>query len=286
MTTMAATVANVRRVLKDRPEIAQLDGALGDTTTESFNVSATDAVKFAAGNVWEHDDNTGERRYIKSVTGLVVVGTRGYDGSTADAHSDDTYLVKDPRFPYNEITQAVNTVLYIGLFNAGVYDVVNHQITVSADTIAYTAPTASCEEFLWVYQRINSIDSPTPIWDFTRLPRLVDTTLWANGRVFEISGGTAGTTYYVNCKHKLTLDRLSTAQEQVVLFLASAHLLEWEEPHRTSGPTNQGDRTVKPGQNAQMAAYYRAQAKELIAKERAYLRALNPPFRNYRRSRF
>jgi hypothetical protein len=284
MTTMAATVADLRRVLKDRPERTKITADIVDTTTETFTVTKPEL--FAVGNVWEHDDggaSGAERRYVTAVNtaSSTVTAERGFQSSTAATHSSTSIVLKDPRFPYDECALAVNLILNLELYNAGIYDIKPHQVTASATTNWYDSPSSGCEEFLRVYQQITASEGIVPITNFTPLGRDVDTSLYASGRAFSIVGGASGTTYYVNCKHKLTITTLTESQKAIVLFLGAAHLLEWEEPRQTAGPTNQGDRSVKPGTHAQMAAYYRAQAAGLIAKERAYLKALNPPRRVY-----
>lgn len=289
MTTYVTTAQKIRRILNDYPDRTYLTAAISDTSTKTFQVN--DITKFKAGNVWEHMDfsETGvELREVESVdtTGGTITASRGYADSTATTHSNSTYLWKNPRFRYNTIMQAIDTALDVDLFANDVYEIVEHIITSSATSQAYNAPSTSCEEFLWVYQRLVSTDPPLNISDFTARPRNVDTTLWANGKVFEIrqNWGTPGTaSYYVNCKHKLSISTLSTTQERIVQWLACAYLLEWTEPKRGSGPTNQNDQTVRPGTGLGTAAYYRQLAKSAIASERSYLKALNPGLRIFRK---
>lgn len=286
--TMATQVAAIRRILNDRPVEDYLDSAIASTSATTLD--PTDVTLYAKGNVVEFHDGSGELALVRSVdpTTPAVEIKRGHEDSTAATHSDECVILFDPRFRYNTIEQAINTVLNTELFENQVFDPIEHQITSDADgNPAYNAPTSSCEEFLAVYQQTASMDSPTYFgssW-FTRYPKNVDTSLYANGKVFFINRnlGTPGTdVFYVTCKHRLTVTTLTSTQENIVQWLACAYLLEWTEPRRTAGPTNQGDRTVRPGQAVGTSAYYRQLAKEAIAAEKARLRKLNPPKREWR----
>ncbi len=69
--------------------------------------------------------------------------------------------------------------------------------------------------------------------------------------------------------------------ERIVQFLSAAYVLEWTEPHRLAGPTNQGDQTVRPGAAIPTAAYYRQLAEELMSKRRRELEETFPPKRRF-----
>lgn len=293
MATYSGTVANIRRLLKDRPIQAKLGAAQSDTTTETTTVTAGTAKFFKEGQVWEHADNNGdsastssEQRLITAVASTTVTGIRGYNSTTAATHSNSTYMLLDPRFPYDTVTQAIGTVLDTDMFPNDVYEIVEHEVTSSATSFAYNAPATACERILNIYQRIASTDRPTPITNWTQLQN-ADTDLWANGKVYTIEQnfGARGTAvYYVNCAHKLAVTTLSTAQERIVHLMACAYLLEWEEPKRAAGPTNQGDRTVRVGDQARLAAYYRDLAMDKMREEAAYLARLTPKFKRFVRN--
>jgi hypothetical protein len=284
MVTMASTVTAVRRLLQDRPLRVDLAAAITDTSTKTFTVAAADIRHFTAGQTWEHDDGSAsaELRIVEAVDTATntVTAERGAHGSTAATHADASYILKEPRFTYDICAQAISTVIDAELYQAGIYEIVEHELTASATTNLFNAPSSACEEFLRIYYRLDSNDDFTDIKDFSRALYNVDTDLYANGRYAVIhSQPVAGTTMYVNCKHKLTVTTLSAAQERITHLLACAYLLEWTEPKRTAGPSNQGDRTVRVGSGVGTAAYYRTQAERLIAKERSYLKRLNPPYR-------
>lgn len=288
---MALTAKAVRKILGDRPVEDYLGAAIASEGATSM--TPTDASLYAKGNVWEFDDGAAGAemvlvRSVDTATPSITI-KRGHEGSTAATHSNGTVLFLNPRFRYDTIAQAVNTALDVDLFENQVFDLIEHQVTSNSDgSQDYNAPATGCEEFLAVYQLTATMSAPEwfgSSW-FTRYPKNVDTSLYANGKVFFINRnlGAAGTDiYYVTCKHRLDITTLTATQERIVQWLACAYLLEWSEPRRLQGPTNQGDRTVRPGQGVGTAAYYRQLAKEAIAAEQARLRKLNPPKKEWRR---
>jgi hypothetical protein len=288
MTTTALTVAAIRKILNDVPVEDYLDAAIASTSATTF--TPTDETLYAVGDEWEFDDDTGEVVLIRAFDPDTPTATvkRGHRDSVAATHADETVLLKNPRHFYDTISQAIQTVIDSDLYDNGVYDLIEHIVTSSVNSTYYAAPSTSCEEWLAVYQVAGTAVEPT--WfgssNFTRYPKNVDTTLYATGKVFQINrqDGVGGTDpYYVTCAHRLTLATLNAAQEDIVRFLACAYLLEWSEPRRLQGPTNQGDRTVRPGQAVGTAAYYRQLAERLIQNEKARLRKLNPPIKVWRR---
>lgn len=285
MTTTAAQVVLVRRILQDDPEEDYLTEAVAASSTTTLTVN--DVSKYSPGQVWEFDDDTGDTFLVRSVdrsTSIITV-KRSHKGSTGATHADNVVVLNAPRFRYDLISQALSTAVDADLWTERVFEIAEHIVVSSATADYYNAPSANCEEFLAIYQDTASMIDPEWIRDFGRLPRNVDTSLYAAGKAFRIRDnyGAAGDNYYINCAHRLTLATLSTQQERIVQWLACAYLLEWTEPKRLAGPTNQGDRTVRPGAAPPTAAYYRSLAERLIASERSNLKNVNLPFRVFKK---
>lgn len=290
MATVSATVSAIRRILQDRPIRAQLAAAITSTTAETFTVSSEEAPLFKAGEWWEHDDANGstsstsaEQRRIISIAGTTITAERGYNSSTAATHLISTYLVKEPRWSYDRVYAAINAVLRVDLLQNGVYEIVSHEVTSLVGTTTYDAPTSSCERILDIYQYPTAGQPTRPVTAFTQY-RSVDSDVSATGKEFQIyenAGQPGVATYYINCVHPLAVTTLAARQEFLVHMGAAAYLLGWEEPKRTAGPTNQGDRTVQPGRQAQLAAYYRNEFLRLLRQEKQYLKRLSPPRREY-----
>ena len=290
MATVAGTVAEIRRLLQDRPVRARLDGAISSTTTETFAVDSGEEALFKVGELWEHDDANGattstssEQRRIISVSGSTITAERGYNSSTAATHADNTYLIKEPRWTYDRVYAAMNAVLRVDLLQNGVFEIVSHEVTSNVGSTTYDAPTALCERILDIYQYVTSGQPTSQISGFTQY-RTVDSDVSATGKEFQIleNRGVPGTAvYYINCVHPLQVTTLASRQEFLLHMGAAAYLLGWEEPRRTAGPTNQGDRTVQPGRQAQLASYYRNEFLRLLRQEKQYLKRLSPPRREY-----
>lgn len=290
MATVSETVAAIRRILQDRPVRARLDGAIASTTTETFSVDSGEEALFKVGEVWEHDDSNGstsatssEQRRVTAVTGTTITAERGYNSSTAATHADNTYLIKEPRWAYDRVYAAINAVLRVDLLQNGVFEIVSHEVTSNVGSTTYDAPTSSCERILDIYQYVTSGQPTQPITGFTQY-RAVDTDISATGKEFQIldNRGVPGSAkYYINCVHPLAVTTLAPRQEFLLHMGAAAYLLGWEEPKRTAGPTNQGDRTVQPGRQAQLASYYRNEFLRLLRQEKQYLKRLSPPRREY-----
>ena len=285
MTTMALTVAAIRRILQDDPDSTTTAGSIAAAGTAT--VAVADIGKFAVGQTWEFDDDTGDTVLITAIADSTATITmrRGHRDSTAAAHSSGVVMLKDPRYSYDEISQAVNFVLDSDLYQEGIFDLIEHQITSSASTDHYNAPSTSCQKFLDVYQMPASGTEPQRTdLHYTPEGRNVDTTLYANGKYFVIQGnaGVPGTDlYYVTCAHKLTITTLTTSEERIVQLLGAAYVLEWTEPRRLGGPTNQGDETVRPGASMATAAYLRGLAEELMSKVKRELESTFPTPRRF-----
>lgn len=291
MTTMADTIVAIRRLLQDAPDEDFITlGVDADDTPFTVN----DITKWGKGQVWEATDGSDDCEVVlvrsTDESADTVAVKRAHADSTAASHDADSVWLKDPRFRYNTIAQAVTTVLDTDLYGEDVYDLQEHTVTSNSDgSRDYDAPNSECREWLSVAQLVGTMTEPYFLrsgLEFHRLPVNVASAIAGTGKMFWIGTniGTPGTdVFYVTCTHPLTLDTLTSAQERIVQWLACAYLLEWTEPHRTAGPTNQGDRTVRPNTALQTAAYFRQLATRAMANERARLRKLNPPQRNFRR---
>lgn len=286
--TMATTVAAIRRLLNDNPDTTTTTASVASAATTT--VTVTDINKFAVGQEWEFDDDTGDVVLITAVTDSTSTITmrRSHRDSTAAAHSSGVVMSKAPRYFYDTVQQAVNYVLDVDLYHEGLYELQEHQVTTSATSDFYNSPAAGCLRFIDVYQKTATMTEPQRArLRFSPLPTNADTSLYAAGKYFIIEGnyGTAGSdVYYVTCAHAYAITTLSTAAQRITELLATAYLLEWHEPRRLGGPNNQGDETVKPGASIGTAAYYRGLAEEMIAKEKRRTEELIPPQRRFVRN--
>jgi len=164
-----------------------------------------------------------------------------------------------------------------------VYDVTEHQVTISDTTDAYNAPATTCDHILDIYQRVGATETPSYLSDWQGY-RNADTTLFANGMYYVVPSyrGVAGTDLlYINCAHPLAVTSVNGKQQDIVEYMAAFYLLSWQELPRSAGPTNQGDRTVKVGDQARLAGFFRDHALRLMREESARLRRLAQPRRQF-----
>ncbi len=288
MTTVAAEVKNIRRLLQDDPvsDVLVSNVATAGTTT----MSVSDVTKHAIGSWWEFDDDTGDKVLetdLNTSTAVVTI-RRSYRGSTGALHASGAALFRQPRFEYDTVSQAINQVLDIDLYGEGIFDLQEHIVTSSDVTNYYDSPDPLCLEFKDVYQMTAEMEAPAreAIW-FSPKPRNVDASLFASGQYFVINGNygvPAVDVYYVTCAHKHDTTTLTPGATRIVQCLAAAYLLEWTEPRRLQGPTTQGDQTVRPGASLPTAAYFRQLAEEYVQKERRTLQDLIPSHRRFVRN--
>jgi hypothetical protein len=249
-------------------------------------VDSTDISKFAVGQYWEHDDGSetnAEGREIYSIDADTNTPSayRGAEGTTAvQPHADNSFLLLEPRYRYNTVLQAINQCLDFDLF-PHVYEIVEHQIVsnIPANGHTYNAPATACEKFLDVYQVVFANDPPRRAGiTYTVYPQNVDTALWANGKAFEIYGGKQDGTekFYVNCAHRVAIGTLLARQERIVQVCAARYLMEWTNPRRLQGPSNQGDRSIRPQDTLQAGAYFAEEFRRMLRNESKYLKGLTP----------
>lgn len=284
MATTAGMVADIRLELDDEPVKLQLNGAIANTTEETVVVNTGETAKLQVGMRLEHDDASGEERRVLSITDSTdFEAERGYLGSTAATHADDTYLLVQPRWRYRQVAEAIDVAL-AQLYGKGVYDIEHREVNSSASTNYYDLPNAGVVEVLGIYQLPSGFSEPYWLNDFSRYPLQTDTDDFASGFAIFIreNVGLAGTdVYHVLCKERLAIGTITSAQEAIVKWLACAELLDGREPRRLGGPTNQGDRTVRPAETQRSSAWYRAKADELIMTEKQDLRSRVPARRNW-----
>jgi hypothetical protein len=108
---------------------------LGDLPWESTGIAASSSsvVAVANGGDWSEGDilefaNNGECVFIQSNSGNNLTGVRGYYGSTADTQASGRIL-KNPRFRYGEIINAISVVIQGYLPWPRVYKVTQMSIT-------------------------------------------------------------------------------------------------------------------------------------------------------------
>ena len=268
MTTMATTVREIRSLLKDRPATTALNDGTGINTTDTAIV-VDDAPLVRAGTTYEFDDGSGDNaECIKASNSnsLTMTAVRAVEGTTAASHSDNVVMLVDPLYRYNTVAATVNMVLATDLYQAGLYDIIEHEITTSATTNHYNSSATTCERILNVYQDLTTSTTNEPKYLHYQDYRHIDSDKFSNEKYFVVFGGTQDGTQilYVNCIHPLAITTVSEAQNYVVKYLAAARLLEWEDAHAT---VDQNERKARVGDRARLARYFEDKGKRMLAAE-------------------
>ena len=290
----ATETAIIRRELQDNPIEDTLGAAVSSTSATNWTV--TTGSLWIPGQIWESAEvsSTGAEQilvYTAPISNVFTSGDikRAHHGSTATTHANGSVFYLSPRFTADQICTAIDKVLAVDLYEQDVFEIVEHQITSSATTNVYNAPSTSCEEFLEVYQVPNTGDRPIYLRNFTRRLQNVDTTLYSNAKYAQIeeNHGVPGTAlYYVNCKHRLSITTITARQSEALRAKVCAYLLAQKDIPRTAGPTNQGDRSVKVGDQTRLSASYWENEYQRLVRQEAYeLRQQFQPERRYIRRR-
>jgi hypothetical protein len=112
--------------------INRLNGVINSTTAGSFTIELA-AGPIAPGAVVEIGT---ELMYVTSVSGLNVGVIRGYGGSTATTHADDSIIRISPQYPAHMILDALNDDLN-DLSAQGLYQMKVATFTYTASTQGY-----------------------------------------------------------------------------------------------------------------------------------------------------
>lgn len=281
-TTMTAVVREIRSLLKDRPNTTALNDA-DHISSSDTTIVVDDASVVRAGTVYEFDDGSANNAECIKATNsntTSMTAVRGWEGTTAAAHSDNVVILVSPLYRYNTVAAMVNTVLNTDLLAAGLVDIQEHEVTSSATTNHYVSPAADCESILNVYQDLSS-GTNEPTYLMWQDYRHIDSDLFSTELYFAVWGGVQdGTTkLYVNCRHPLAITTTTNAQTDVVKYLTAARLLEWEDAHAT---VDQNERKAKVGDRARLARYFEEKGQRMLAREVKRLQNKDMPRREWR----
>lgn len=104
----ASLIQDIRHLLQDEPW-----ETTSTTTTTATTVAVPDGTKWAAGDVGEWQTGTvgGEQFLVQSVSGNNLTVARGYNGTTAEAHTSGDRVVKNPTYQYIQIVESISRVI-------------------------------------------------------------------------------------------------------------------------------------------------------------------------------
>lgn len=107
--SQASMIVDVRHFLDDNPW-----ETTSTTTGTGATVAVPDGTKWATGDVgeWSYSGTVGGEQFlVQSISSNDLTVVRGYNGTTAEAHSSGDRVAKSPRYSRIQITDAVERVI-------------------------------------------------------------------------------------------------------------------------------------------------------------------------------
>lgn len=144
-------VQRVRWELGDRPW--EDTGSAANATSTITGVSTGDWVEGDIGEFLEDGDTF----WVRSETGGTITAQRSYDGSTGAAHTT-ARILKNPRYRFNEITNAIESVIQDQLWPK-VWKKVGDTVTPAPTTTVWYDLAADARALISVNQRYGTGDA-------------------------------------------------------------------------------------------------------------------------------
>ena len=259
MATLASIVQRVRNTVYGA---FPTEAPFVTTLAASHNISATTVTvleedNWAAQDILENQE-TNEEMLVLSVTtdgSDVLTVIRAWEGSTAAASvGADDVLVKNPRFRYSQISQAITETL-ASLESWGIYVHGNTQITRADPAWFYELAVTDVVEPMGVLRAYEvEVNASIP----RSLPFRYQHNLGTNPAEYSVGAGVTmqdwGATLnteeveLIYAKKIAATTDLLTRQEELVVLGAVARLLGATIVPATHDPGARSDRTVQPGQ--------------------------------------
>lgn len=272
---------NLQGFSLDQDQITYLTSDISDT---DLSVAVGDPREVSRGMV-EIDDEVLWVRLVDSASGSVTLAPqgRGWMGTTAAAHTANTVIKNNPKWPKVQIKRAINDTVratYPDLFQ-----IKSTTFTFQAARYVYPLPAEadSVYEVTW--------DSIGPSQQWPRLTRwryvpTANLTDFPNGRALEmldavVPGRTVQVTYLVrpqqlvnNMDEFATVSGLPASAEDVVTYGACYRMSGYLDiPRLQTANIEQSSRSqiVPPGAATNAAKYFYALYTERLAQERGML---------------
>lgn len=215
---------------------------------------------------------------------------RGFRGSTAAAHAQNTQVTFDPAFTRVEIRRAIDQCVE-GLFPT-LYQLKTTTLTYSATTVAYELP-ADCEGVVGVSEEIPSITYYQPLarWRFdANSPNATGKAL----NLFDYSSPQNEVTVTYRAKFgtfasgsdTLASIGLSESYADLILYSVTSRLIRFLDSTRLQVGTVENlsrSNVVASGDAGKIANQLYAMYQQRLAEERKRLLELDPPSINFTR---
>lgn len=289
MTTFGDLVAQVKQQLigysKDQATITFLTQPMTDVDT-TFTVDLETATAITRGLV-EIDDELILVKKFDRPSGMVTVmaGTtgRGQAGTVAAAHTTNTIVISDPRYPVSRIKEAINDTIDATFPDLWVFD--ETEFPKVAARYEYPMPVDAEDVYKVTFNTIgpSKIWMPSQGWRFNPLASTDAQIGQASGKSIQIMDGIVpGRMVRVNYTRKpgnlaLNADDFVTATgyperyTDLIMYGATARMLGANEPARLQQQAIESTERaplVPTGAAVQAAQYYWALYRQRLNEER------------------
>lgn len=273
--SQSALIPRVRTFLNDRPYVTTGTAA----NAADLTIDVTDGTRWEEGAIGEFQD-TGDQFYVQSVAGNVLTVIRGWNGTTAAAHSSIT-LFRDPTYFYKDINEALTAALnglWPYVWKKGEDTITPSSTTVwfdldaaFVDLISATQRYGASNEYIGTYGGKNT---GRPIIVSHNLP----TAVVASGKGARFPNGFFHNSNTVEINYRTPITGTSDIEDsatlpvaEAMIYGALARLLTGKEVERISyGEDVEVARGVNPGQRMRVSAYY-----ENLYREKLQMLKLN-----------
>lgn len=283
--TVAQLIARCRWRLEDRPLETVTTGTITDSAA---TLTVADGTLFGStgGDWFEWDDATYEEAMVASVSGntLTLTGGRGHLGSTAAAHGSGVKLLIRPRYPRQQLYQAILNAL-AGTWPRFYSPVTQSLSSLSISTKLYEA-NSDAEGIIGATQKTTSTttdvaeyrDPYSTHWDGVsyypiKLRRFQPTATFASGKAWYIPI-LDNTTNAITVTYP-AIPTITTVIEGLmadwIVCRAVAEVAMNKQLPRTSQDMAASDDNTAPLDMARLAAQMRQEANGIAAKMQADL---------------
>lgn len=258
----SALIPRVRAYLDERPYVTTATAASGVTTT----IAVTDGTDWEEGAILEFQDN-GEQCMVQSIAANNLTVVRGWNGTTAQAHSS-IQAFRDPVFTYDNIVKCIATAVQ-GLW-PHVWKATDDSVTPLSDGTVWYDLAADAFGLIEVNQRYGPTNAKLGVFGDGRdsrqvvMKRNMPTGLVASGVGVRFPNGFYHLTNTVNIKYATTITGTSDIEDDgdlpvadTVVYGALGRLIAGKEAERVGvGEDLEQARSVRVGGRTQTGAYY------------------------------
>jgi hypothetical protein len=112
---------------------------LGDASSDTSDIEVQDGEEWQKGDIGEFED--GDTFLVQDKVSNTLSVARSYYGSTGAAHATSSRILKNPKYRYSEITNAISSVISFELPWPRIYKV--RSDTIDPDTVSHPVTSGS-----------------------------------------------------------------------------------------------------------------------------------------------